>query len=369
MSDATETPTAPLSITPEANPPAPPTPLAQTLGSGLLQTCVPYLGCITPAVYSDVSHELSALTSSAGVLDRGHRVRVRITGSDRVRWLNGMVTNTVKALLPGRHNYTFILNAQGRIQGDAQIFAVEDALILETDRSQLARLLAHFDRFIIMDDVELAEMHDATTLSVAGPRAEGIVSGGFAPEPGSFAATTIAGIQATLVNRTLNPAYPQFDLWTDVAQVGALHSALQALGCTPCGLQATEALRVYEGVPLFGIDIQEKLLPQETGQARALNFSKGCYLGQEIVERIRSRATIHRSIRRFVLAGEQPAPGSPLSADGAIVGELTSVAAIELPDFHGIVALGTIRHEVLEQRAILAYPGGTATALSSPPSL
>ena len=96
-------------------------------------------------------------------------MRVHITGSDRVRWLNGMVTNSVKALAPGQHNYTFILNAQGRIQGDAQVYALSDALILETDRSQLAHLWAHLDRFIIMDDVELSEIsRTSTTIGVTG---------------------------------------------------------------------------------------------------------------------------------------------------------------------------------------------------------
>ena len=137
---------------------------------------------------------------------------------------------------------------------------------------------------------------------------------------------------------------------------------LIASGSVPCGVQAVEALRILEGVPLYGADIHEKTLAQETGQARALNFSKGCYLGQEIVERIRSRATVHRLIRQFELTGDQPEPGTPLSADGAPIGELSSVAAIELPHFRGMLALGTIRNEAIERKAVLTYPGGTAVA-------
>ena len=366
MSDATETLTAALSPSTGSTEPGLPTPLADALG----KDTVPYLGALTPVVYSDVSRELSALTAGAGVFDRGHRVRVRITGSDRVRWLNGMVTNTAKALMPGEHNYTFILNAQGRIQGDAQVFALEDALILETDRSQLPHLQAHLDRFIIMDDVDLAPVPGFTTLGVAGPN---LLQTFAAPSrPGSFTTISMEGIDITLVNMTLDPARPRYDLWADSAQAAALWDALEARGCAPCGVQAVEALRVLEGVPLFGADIQEKTLPQETGQSRALNFSKGCYLGQEIVERIRSRATVHRSIRQFALHGAEPAPGAPLLADGAPAGELTSVAAIDLPGFKGILALGTIRNQVIDvpgRQAALAYPGGTATTLPGPPSL
>ncbi|MBV8673434.1 MAG: folate-binding protein, partial [Acidobacteriaceae bacterium] len=121
---------------------------------------------------------------------------------------------------------------------------------------------------------------------------------------------------------------------------------------------------------------QERHLAQETGQTRALNFNKGCYLGQEIVERIRSRATIHRILRQFSLSGESPAiePGQtiPLNAEQADrnpVGELTSLARIELPAFTGTVALGLIRTEVLERRLPITYSGGAATPLDSPPQI
>ncbi len=288
---------------------------------------------------------------------------MRITGSDRVRWLNGMVTNTVKALAPGEHNYTFVLNAQGRIQGDAQVFALDDSLVLETDRAQLPHLLAHFERFIIMDDVELAELA-GTTLGLAGRAVGDVLS---APEPGRWAPANLAGAEVTVANLTLDPAYPRYDIWLAEESAGTAWADLVGRGCTPCGVQAVEALRVLEGVPLYGVDIHEKTLAQETGQTRALNFSKGCYLGQEIVERIRSRATVHRSVRQFALDGELPAPGAALTADDAAAGEITSVAAVHLPYIAGIVALGTVRNEILERAGQLRYAGGTARALTTPP--
>ena len=335
------------------------TPPAQLLSDNRISN----LGSPTPAFFSDVSAELSALIQGAGIFDLGYRARLRITGTDRVRWLNGMVTNSVKALKPGDHNYTFVLNAQGRIQGDAEVFALEDALVLETDRSQLAHLQAHFDRFIIMDDVELTELPGAT-IGLAGPSIPLDVA---TPKPSAFTTATIGGISVTLANLTLRTDRPYYELWVREDEALLLWDSLLTSGCTPCGLQAVESLRVLEGIPLYGKDIHEKLLVQETGQARALNFSKGCYLGQEIVERVRSRATVHRSIRQFRLTGDAPAPGAALTAGGAAAGELTSIASVELPQFTGVVALGTVRNELLERSGTLAYPGGTAVALDTPP--
>ena len=333
----------------------------------LSATLISHLGALTPTLFSDVSAELSALTGftgSTGIFDRGYRTRLRITGTDRVRWLNGMVTNSVKALEPGTHNYTFVLNAQGRIQGDAQIFALDDALVLETDRSQLAHLQAHFERFIIMDDVELSELPGATIGLAGAP----IALDTPLPGPGAFTQATIAGTEVTLVCLTLHPERPCYEIWVREDEALALWNSLVTSGCTPCGLEAVESLRVLEAIPLYGKDIHEKLLVQETGQTRALNFSKGCYLGQEIVERVRSRATVHRSIRQFSLTGDAPAPGAVLSADGAPAGELTSIASVVLPpQFTGLIALGTVRSELLERSGTLVYPGGTAVALDTPP--
>jgi folate-binding protein YgfZ len=139
---------------------------------------------------------------------------------------------------------------------------------------------------------------------------------------------------------------------------------------------AVEALRILEGTPLYGVDISEKTLAQETGQMRALNFNKGCYLGQEIVERIRSRASVHRGIRQFLLDGAPATAGTQLftSSEGsptpAAVGELTSVAQALLPDLPGPVALGIVRVESLDRpgaSGVLTYAGGSARALPSWP--
>ncbi len=335
------------------------TPLAESAAPTELRV---FAGARMAAVFSSVHDELKALATAAGVYDLGWLQRFRITGEDRVRWLNGMVTNTVRDLAPGRVNYTFLLNAQGRIQGDGDVYALPDALLFATDHAQAPSLAAHLDRFIIMDDVELAPEDDVTAIGLAGPQAPQVLkTAGFEPP----ALNECQERESTLLAQTRPGA---FTFWAARSQAATLWQHLVQAGAIPCGIDAVEALRVLSGVPRYGADIHDKSLAQETGQTRALNFYKGCYLGQEIVERIRSRATVHRALRAFRLEGELPAPGTALFAQGkpdAPVGELTSITPVELPELAGVYALGTVRTESAEMP--LFYTGGKAAALPRAP--
>jgi len=333
-------------------------------------------GAQTPLRFSGTA-ELEALVRSAGVFDLGYRTFLRATGKDRVRWLNGMITQTVKGLGPGQTGYTLVLNPQGRIQGDGDVRFYEDHLELETDRSQSERLLGHLRRFIIMDDVQLHELDAArTVLGIAGPRAAAILAqlGAAVPETGRFEATQIGGVDVTVVSG-YGPVAPRWEIQVATDYALPLWNALLAAGATACGSEALEKLRVLEGVAAFDVDFSDKQLPQETNLQRALNFTKGCYIGQETVERIRARATLHRSLRQFELEGEIPAlkPGEKveLKAGEAAVGELTSTAWIELPGFSKTLALGIARTEALERSEsgaeAIRYDGGIATPLAAAP--
>jgi folate-binding protein YgfZ len=333
-------------------------------------------GAQTPLRFSGIATELPALLQSAGIFDLGYRTLLRATGKDRVRWLNGMITQAIKTMAPGETGYTLVLNAQGRIQGDGDVSAYDDFLMLATDRSQSERLLTHLRRFIIMDDVKLEELDGSTTaIGIAGPLAGEIVRklGSSLPEAGTFRQGQVAGIDVTVI-ASYSPVIPRFEIRVASDQVLALWQALVAAGATPCGVAAMEDLRVLEGTPLYDVDFSDKHLPQETNLQRALNFTKGCYLGQEIVERIRARATVHRSLRQFALEGETPriGPGEKLElrAGEAAVGELTSVARIDLPGLSKTLAIGVARVEALEKSETepIRYDGGTAVALAAPPS-
>lgn len=335
-----------------------------------------HCGARTPLQFSGIPSELTALLHSAGAFDLGYRTVLRATGKDRVRWLNGMITNTVKGMVPGQLGYTLVLNPQGRIQGDGDVYCHEDFLLLETDRSQAERLLTHLRRFIIMDDVKLEELDGSeTAIGIAGPQAAEILEklGAKAPEPGTWQTARLAQVDVTLVHQ-YGAVVPRFEIRVAAGDVLTLWNALVAAGATPCGVAALEAFRVLEGVPRFDVDFSDKLLPQEANLYRALNFTKGCYIGQEIVERIRSRATVHRSLRQFELRGSVPelAVGEKieLRSGEAAVGELTSAATFDLPGVPRALALGVSRTEALERaetgKEPITYEGGTAVPVPAP---
>ena len=324
---------------------------------------------------SATAAELDAILHGAAIAPLDDIGWIRVTGSDRVRWLNGMVTNNIAALKPGQGCYNFVLNAQGRIQGDLTAFLLEDSILLETTRDQLPALLAHLDHFVIMDDVELADITDQRQgLLVAGPKAAQVVaaidiSSEDDLEPLELVHVSWHSARIDRINAH-RPLVAMFEVWGDVATLSIVREQLMIAGATTASPTAIEVLRILSGTPRYGVDIRntEKAhdLPQETGQTRALHFSKGCYLGQEIVERIRSRGNVHRTFHGFQLTGELPAAGAALMAGGKPVGELTSVASIPLPGSTVQLALGYIRREALDRNLTVEYPGGIATPITLP---
>jgi folate-binding protein YgfZ len=303
-----------------------------------------------PADFGDVRAEFKALLSGCGVYDRSQRAKIKLTGEDRVRWLNGMVTNNIRDLAVGRGVYAFLLNPQGRILADLYGYNAGDFLLVDTDRSQLEKVLSVFDKYIIMDDVEVADISGhVNAIGIAGPRCvEVLKAAGFQAselQALQFAEITWRNSSVTLM-RDDNPLVESYELWTVPQHSKNLWQSLVSAGAMPAGATAIELLRIAAGVPRYGQDIRERDLPQETEQQRALNFSKGCYIGQEIVERIRSRGAVHRKFVGFEIEGPLPAPGSKVQAEGKDVGEITSAASLPADEGERKVALGYCRREV-----------------------
>ena len=323
------------------------TELTEKLATSALRTAR-YRGAETVAVYSDRGSEFAALRSAAGVYDLGWRAKIVLTGTDRVRWLNGMVTNNVRDLAVDRGVYAFLLNPQGRIQADLYAYNRGEYLLVDTDQSQVEKLLGLFDRYIIMDDVEFANSSEKlTAIGVAGPKSDEVlraagldVANG---DPLQLHDTIWQEIGMTVVRGDL-PAVPSYEVWLAPTNVGTLWEALVAVGAVPTGSEAYELFRIAAGIPAYGQDIRERDLPQETEQDRALHFSKGCYVGQEIVERIHSRGNVHRAFTGFVLQ-KNAEPGASIQLEARAVGEITSTATLPLADNELPVALGYIRRE------------------------
>jgi folate-binding protein YgfZ len=352
------------------------TPLATQLTSGATRPQVmEYRGVITPQRLDAPVLETAALSRQAAMHDLGWMRRVSVRGEDRLRWLSGMVTNTVKDISENGGAWNLVLNAQGRIQGDMTVWRDGEALELEIATDQYEKLMAHLDRFIIMDDVELVA-HDVaaeTALGLTGPRAAEVLGRMGLPAPSESMTSLNCEWNGfdLIIRRTFGTLAHHFEIWAPVAGLALLWRALSTAGATPTGAASLEAFRIAEGIPAYGIDIVERDLPQETSQMRALHFNKGCYLGQEIVERIRSRGNVHRHLRQLELDGDTPDTSAELLLDGAVVGQITSAA--ELPFESGIrrFALAMIRNEAEVKNQPLTYGSnaGSARLLSQPPAL
>ena len=319
-----------------------------------------YRGAVTPTQLDALPGEIAALGYGTAIHDLGWLQRVTVRGKDRFRWLSGMVTNMVKDLAPGSGAWNMVLTSQGRIQGDLTVWRDGDNLELEIDADQVDRLLAHLDHFIVMDDVELVRLEDETAVGLTGPKAAELLSRLGLPvleEPLTQARTDWHGTPL-LIRRGYGVLAAHYALWTAPAQAGTLWRALAEAGAKPVGSAALEAFRIAEGIPAYGIDIVERDLPQETSQLRGIHFDKGCYLGQEIVERIRSRGNVHRYLRALELEGPVPEPGTKLTLDGAEMGHLTSAADLPLSGGSRVFALGMVRGEAEARNLLLAYTHG-----------
>jgi folate-binding protein YgfZ len=346
------------------------------------QLCA-YRGALTTRELDAPESEIAALVSGAAVHDLGWLRLVAVRGEDRFRWLSGMVTNMVNDLAPGAGAWNLVLNAQGRIQGDLTVWRDGDNLELEIAADQYDKLIAHLDHFIIMDDVELVplsgeapgEAASETAIGLTGPLADEVLGRLSLPtlaEPLTGTRVEWNGLDLRIM-RGYGALAPHYELWTLSAGLAKLWKYVRAAGAIPVGCASLEAFRIAEGIAAYGIDIAERDLPQETSQTRALHFNKGCYLGQEIVERIRSRGNVHRHLRQLELTGPMPVAGTELILDGATAGRITSTTELKLKNGNRVFALGMIRGESELSNRPLTYTAGTANGtariLASPPNL
>ncbi len=325
-----------------------------------------FAGVATALSFGDTPGEFRALRQDAGLFDLGWRGKLVITGGDRIKWLNGMVTNNIRDLALDHGTYNFLLNAQGHILADMYLYNRGEYILLDTDQSQLAKVHEVLEQFVIMDDVELGDAGaKLSALGLAGPRAAEVLK---------RAGIDVAALQplqvadGTLGNAGISVVAKEhgFEVWAGTAFTADIWDALLAAGATPVGAEARELWRISLGTPRFQVDIRERDLPQETRQERALNFSKGCYIGQEIVERIRSRGAVHRQFTGFWIQGPLPEPGSKLQKDGKELGEITSAATLPMSTGPRSVALGYVRREAAASGTGLTANGATATVTELP---
>ena len=237
-------------------------------------------------------------------------------------FFGGMVTSAVEGLEPGSGAFGFITDVRGRVLASATVLALEDRLWLEIPRGRGRTIIDHLEKYIVTDQVEILPLGDMASVRVAGPKSAGVLAdlGATAvndlTEPWSHAQVDILDHQARLV-REGHSAVPAFSLWQSSAIAPLLAEDLTEAGIPEVGAEATEALRIEHGYPLWGVDYDDSNLPQETGIDDAVDYEKGCYLGQEIVARIHYRGQPARRMCRLVFAaGHLPSAGAEIEFKG-----------------------------------------------------
>ena len=279
-----------------------------------------------------------ALTRAAAAIDLSSRARIRATGEDRARLLHALTTNHIQQLLPDHGCYAFFLNAQGRVLADANFFVFAEHILIDAEPESRQLLWDHIDHYIIADDVTLHDDTDSTfCVGVEGPQAKARLCELDAPAPGNdFEHETWGEFTVARTTFTGGGGYRIF------GPVAAKQSLLDLLYLTEATPEDAEVVRIEHGRPRFANDITIARLAAETGQTHALHFHKGCYLGQEIVERVRSRGHVNRRLVAMEFDTKTAPPlESKILVDGKEVGEITSAAFS--PHEGKVVAIGYVR--------------------------
>lgn len=299
-----------------------------------------------------------ALRQHAAWMDASARTRIRVTGEDRARLLHAMTTNQVQELKPGEGCYAFFLNAQGRILADVNVLCFDDHLLLDSEPELRAKIYEHLDRYIIADDAVLEDQTEQTAvLAVEGPDAESVLRRLDSPVP--QAEGSHVHWNGRTVARQSTTGSVGYVIFLAPAEKQTLIDALAAAGVPQASPEDARQVRIENGHPRYGEEITERYLAQETAQMRAVSFTKGCYLGQEIVERVRSRGQVHRLLRRLELeTATVPPAGSRMKVDGADAAEIAS--AVFSPALNKTVALAYVRSPHAEPGTHLVLDGTPA---------
>jgi folate-binding protein YgfZ len=274
--------------------------------------------------------QYAALTSGTGLVPLSDWTQVEISGAGRLAFLNNFCTNDVRGLTEGTGCEAFLTNAQGHVLSHAWIFCEADSLVVMAPAPPAIEVISHLDRYIMREPVTLHDRSDAAALLlVAGATTHATLgtttSVQLPTERLQHVRAELAGYDVAL--RQIDLVGPVGLVVESAADaVAEIAEALVAGGATRCGSASFEQVRIESGTPLYGVDVSVKNLPQEVDRnARAISFSKGCYLGQETVARIASIGHVNRTLTGIRFDGRSiPASGTLLTADGKPVGQVTS---------------------------------------------
>ncbi len=337
----------------------------ESLGAGFVEA----EGTLVPLSYGDTGVEYEALRNGVGISDLSDRGKLRLSGKDHLKFLQGMLTNDVMKLEEGGGMYAAILTVKGRMLSDMRVYREKESVLIDLEPGLDVKVGDILKRYRLSYKANIDDLTEsAGLLSVCGPLAQGLVadaagSGSVPRHEFGHVRATIDGCGVTIVklSRTGVEGYDVYapsdslsDLWKIITERGKAH------GIAPVGRAALDTLRIEAGIPVYGRDMDEETIPIEAGIWDALSFEKGCYVGQEVVARIKWRGHVNRHLSGLVLQGELiPGKGSGIFSGEKKIGHVTS--AVLSPALGKPIALGYVRREYVEPgtAVMIGFPDGS----------
>ena len=312
-----------------------------------------------------------ALRSGAVLGEISPRGQIAVGGKDRAVYLQGLLTNDIQALGPGTGCYAAWLTPQGRLLTDLHVLESGDMILLDVPRDLVEATIQRLDQFLFSEDVQLGDLraslegvwiHGPAAATLLGQALTGVT--GLADWPQYHNARATFGETAAVVVRVDQLGVPGYCAYLEPGRAAALSSALEAAGAVPGSRNAIEAARIEAGTPVFGTDMGTETIPLEAGiEARAISFSKGCYVGQEVIIRVmhRGQGRVAKKLMLLGVEGDPPPPGSKIYEGEREIGTVTSSASS--PD-SGALALAYLHRDFLAPgtRVEIAAPAGRVAA-------
>jgi len=331
-----------------------------------------YAGWEMPLSYGNPVAEHLSVRSGVGILDLSHRGKIKATGRDRVKFLHNLVSNEVNDLKPGEGNYSALLNSRGRLLADFRLYMMEDYVLLDVDAENSPKLVKELTRYIIVNQVKLEDVSDSLGLvSVQGPKSSellGLILGERMPDLAEYhhVRRGFDGFELTVV-KTGYTGEIGYDIFTPVEGTLPLWNALfekgKGYGPTPVGLAGLDSLRIETGLPRYGVDMDENYIASEAGLEKAISYSKGCFVGQEVVGRVKFRGHVNRLLVGMQVDGDAaPAKGAKIYDGDQEIGHVTS--SLLSPSLKRPLAMGYVRREFIEpgSKVSVEIDGGRVSA-------
>jgi folate-binding protein YgfZ len=331
-----------------------------------------FYGCALPQRFSGFEKEYWAAKRAVSIFDTNWQAIVFLTGRDRVSYLHAISSQDIRGLAAGRGTLAVLLNPQGHILAELEVYALPENLLVLTHAAFRERTVATLKKYVIGSQVQIDDQTDRLgSLAMAGPRALETLAEVCAvalnevPDM-SVVESSIDGAPCYWLKRSLfsEPGAQLISGRETLAVVwDKLLPAVRARGGEPIGMDALNALRLEAGIPWFPADFNDAMIPHEAAiEGTHIAFHKGCYTGQEIVERVRSRGHVNRKRVRLRFSTATPPPaGAKLRVNGAEVGSVTSAAFS--PQAGAAIGMGYVRREQFTVGSCVDYEGGTATVV------